>query len=64
MSPRRLRLLAECLDNNFITAEDRKGWASGLRGFAKTLEREAKDARGYETVDGEPCDGNGRIFPQ
>ena len=22
------------------------------------------DVSGYETVDGEPCDGNGRIFPK
>lgn len=39
MSPRKLRLLAECLDLNFITAEDRKGWATDLRGFAKGIER-------------------------
>jgi hypothetical protein len=39
MTPRKLRLLAECLDLNFITAEDRKGWATDLRGFAKDIER-------------------------
>lgn len=45
MSPRKLRLLAECLENNFITAEDRKGWINDLRGLAKSLEREGQDAR-------------------
>lgn len=45
MSPKKLRLLAECLENNFITAEDRKGWISDLRGFANSLERATKDER-------------------
>lgn len=45
MSPRKLRLLAECLELGFMTDEDRKGWVSDLRGFAKDLERAAADAR-------------------
>lgn len=45
MSPKKLRLLAECLDSGFMTAEDRKGWASDLRGFAKDQERGARDNR-------------------
>ncbi len=39
MSPKKLRLLAECLERKFITEEDRKGWVNDLRGFAKSLER-------------------------
>ena len=39
MSPRKLRLLAECLESGFMTEEDRKGWATDLRGFAKVIER-------------------------
>ena len=39
MSPKKLRLLAECLERDFITTEDRKGWITDLRGLAKTLER-------------------------
>jgi hypothetical protein len=41
VSPRKLRLLAECLERNFITEEDRKGWVTDLRGFAKSMERDA-----------------------
>jgi hypothetical protein len=39
VTSRKLRLLADSLENNFITAEDRKGWASDLRGLAKNIER-------------------------
>ena len=45
MSPQRLRLLAECLERDFITFEDRKGWVSDLRGFAKTMERAAAERK-------------------
>lgn len=47
MSPRKLRLLAYCLnpdEGDFITKEDRKSWASDLVGFAKSIEREAAQA--------------------
>lgn len=44
MSPRKLRLLAECLEREFITTEDRKGWVTDLRGFAKSMEWAAQDA--------------------
>lgn len=43
MSPRKLRLLAECLERNFITEEDRRGWISDLRGFAKMIERRTEE---------------------
>ena len=49
MTPRKLRLLAECLDLNFITVEDRHGWATDLRGMAKSMERERADYR--ESID-------------
>lgn len=39
MSGEKLRLLAECLELNFITAEDRKGWVTDLRVLAKDLDR-------------------------
>ena len=45
MSPRKLRLLAECLEREFITAEDRKGWINDLRGLAKRLEWLATEAK-------------------
>jgi hypothetical protein len=41
MSPKKLRLLAECLERNFMTEEDRRGWVNDLRGAAKNLERAA-----------------------
>lgn len=43
MTARKLRLLAECLENNFMTAEDRRGWITDLRGFAKDMERSRAD---------------------
>jgi len=43
MSPKRLRLLTECLELGFMTDEDRKGWASDLRGFAKWIEWRFED---------------------
>lgn len=39
MTPRKLRLLADSLERNFMTEEDRKGWVSDLRGHAKSVER-------------------------
>lgn len=48
MSARKLRLLAECLERNFITEEDRKGWVNDLRGAATSMEREMADASGKE----------------
>lgn len=39
MNPKKLRLLAECLERNFITEEDRKSWVNDLRTFAKDIER-------------------------
>ncbi len=45
MSARKLRLLAECLERNFITEEDRKGWVTDLRGAAKHLEWRAEEAK-------------------
>lgn len=44
MSAKKLRLLAECLERDFITEEDRKGWISDLRGMAKQMEwRQAEE---------------------
>ncbi len=39
MSPTKLRLLAFGLDEDSITREDAKAWATELRGMAKDLER-------------------------
>ncbi len=47
MTARNLRLLADCLDRNFITAEDRKEWASDLRGLAKNIERQMEPQGTY-----------------
>lgn len=38
MTARQLRLLADCLEREFVTAEDRKAWITSLRGDAKSLE--------------------------
>ena len=52
MTPKKLRLLAECLDNNFITEEDRKSWANDLRGMAKSMERDREDAATERSAEG------------
>jgi hypothetical protein len=39
-----MRLLADSLEREFMTAEDRRGWISDLRGHAKGMERAAADA--------------------
>lgn len=39
MTARKLRLLADSLENRFMTEEDRQGWINDLRGAAKSLER-------------------------
>lgn len=41
MSPKKLRLLAECLESGYMLYSDRKGWANDLRGMAKDIERRA-----------------------
>jgi hypothetical protein len=46
MSARKLRLLAECIERNFITEEDRRGWVSDLRGLAKNIERQQCESAG------------------
>lgn len=43
MSTDKLRLLAECLERNFMTEEDRHGWVNDLRGLAKSIERSIGD---------------------
>lgn len=48
MSPRKLRLLAECLERNFITEEDRKSWVTDLRGMAKVMEWRQAEEKGDE----------------
>lgn len=45
MSPRKLRLLADCLEiHGFYPDTDRKRWADDLRGMAKGMEGELMDA--------------------
>lgn len=45
MSPKKLRLLAECIEQGPIREDDRRAWANDLRGQAKSLERSmAEDA--------------------
>lgn len=39
MTPNSLRVLADCLERDFMTTEDRHRWVSDLRGFAKGIER-------------------------
>jgi hypothetical protein len=39
MTSRKLRVLADSLERNFMTEEDRKGWINDLRGLAKGIER-------------------------
>lgn len=39
MTAKTLRLLADCLECEFMTTEDRHRWVSDLRGFAKGIER-------------------------
>jgi hypothetical protein len=54
MSPNKLRLLAECMERDFITSEDRHGWVNDLRGFAKDIERSAISAQsGVTDVGGD-----------
>lgn len=55
MIPSKLRLLADSLERNFITAEDRKGWTSDLRGFAKSIERRMAEPPG-EVAPPTPAD--------
>ena len=28
------------------------------------VQRDGIEVSGYQTVDGDPCDGNGRVFPE
>lgn len=45
MTARLLRILAESLERDFMTTEDRKAWVTALRGDAKSLEwRQAESA--------------------
>lgn len=39
MTPRKLRLLADCIEQGNIPQDDHKGWATDLRGHAKSVER-------------------------
>jgi hypothetical protein len=49
MSAVKLRLLADCLEREFMTVEDRKAWMSALRGCAKSIERRREDSREWRT---------------
>lgn len=51
MSPRKLRLLAECLELDFITTEDRKGWVSDLRGLPEIDDWNAERNVGQPNVE-------------
>lgn len=44
MTARAMRILADSLENQFMTEEDRKGWVTTLRGNAKSLEWRAMEA--------------------
>ncbi len=44
MSYRSLRALADSLEREFMTAEDRRAWVTALRGMAKSWEWAAQDA--------------------
>lgn len=43
MSPKKLRALADSLERDFMTSEDRCGWVNDLRSFAIMLERRAAE---------------------
>lgn len=38
MTAKSIRLLADSLERNFMTEEDRKGWVTALRGHANAVE--------------------------
>lgn len=38
MTPNKLRALADSLESNFMTQEDRKAWVTELRSHAKNIE--------------------------
>ena len=53
VTARMLRLLADSLENEFMTAEDRKAWVTALRGDAKSLEWQT--AEYVQRLDKEEC---------
>jgi hypothetical protein len=56
MSPKKLRLLAECIETGFYPDSDRKKWADDLRGMAKDMERRSAEFERIGSLKNSPLE--------